>query len=144
MSEQRQITLWRDLAGKTIKSVVEYASGDPCVGVVILFEGDTFAALERDTNEPDLVRRRLTIDQALTPEELVAAGVYTEEQAQEFHRKRKEKEHQEDLARIAKLTAEIDAIKRRGGPFIERIATEMQLRVAQDDLALGDTGRSDA
>lgn len=135
----KQITRWRDAAGKTIKSVVEYTGGTVDVGAVLLFTDNTFAALEFD--QPELFYRALTIDQALAPEDLVAEGIYTEEQVEELHRQREEKERQEDLAEVKKLTAQLEEVKRRLGPLhIETICAEVELAGAQDLLASRSTG----
>ena len=117
----KQITRWRDAAGKTIKSVVEYAGGHADVGAVLLFTDNTFAALQFD--QPELFYRALTIDQALSPEELVAEGIYTEEQVEELHRQREEKKRQEDLAELKTLTHRLDALKQKLGPIETPSAT---------------------
>lgn len=127
MSEPRQINRWRDAAGKTIKKVIEYACGAPDVGAVIVFECGSFAALMRSEEfDPDLVGRTMALDEALSPEELVAEGICTEEQAADLHRQREEKKRQEDLAELKTLTHRLDALKQKLGPIETPSATPVE------------------
>jgi hypothetical protein len=116
VSEHKQITRWRETAGKTITRVIEYASGAPDVGTVIMFECGSFAALERsDDFEPDLVRREMALDQALSSHEMLSFGLVTREQADELARKEADQQRKNDLAEITRLSGLIENLKRKVG-----------------------------